>query len=92
MQIKLVIWDLDDTLWAGTLADGEVVRLNDERAAVIRTHNERGIVSSICSKNARVEAQRQLARSALASSEISSRKAVACCSSSSPRRTCQMKN
>ena len=51
MTIKLVIWDLDDTLWAGTLADGDDVALFAHRAAMVRTLNERGVVSSICSKN-----------------------------------------
>lgn len=51
MTIKLIIWDLDDTLWAGTLADGDAVTLVKERAAMIRAFNARGVVSSICSKN-----------------------------------------
>jgi FkbH-like protein len=48
--IKLVIWDLDDTLWTGTLSEGPVT-LNHEGANVIRQLNRRGIVNSICSKN-----------------------------------------
>ena len=24
MKIKLIIWDLDDTFWSGTLSEGEV--------------------------------------------------------------------
>jgi FkbH-like protein len=49
--IKLVIWDLDDTLWRGTLADGDTVVLHAHRAALVRALNARGVVSSICSKN-----------------------------------------
>jgi FkbH-like protein len=49
--IKLVIWDLDDTLWQGTLADGDSVRLIERRAVLIRALNRHGVVSSICSKN-----------------------------------------
>jgi FkbH-like protein len=48
--LKLVIWDLDDTLWKGTLSEGEVV-LSPDHAEIVRTLNRRGIVSSICSKN-----------------------------------------
>ncbi|MEG3144655.1 HAD-IIIC family phosphatase [Sphingomonas sp. RT2P30] len=51
MSIKLVIWDLDDTLWAGTLADDARVTLFVRRADMIRTLNARGVLSSICSKN-----------------------------------------
>ncbi|CAN5160906.1 hypothetical protein BH10PSE13_BH10PSE13_02010 [soil metagenome] len=51
MQIKLIIWDLDDTLWRGTLADGEAVSLIESRAALVRAFNARGVVSALCSKN-----------------------------------------
>ncbi|NIJ09605.1 FkbH-like protein [Sphingomonas vulcanisoli] len=50
-MIKLIIWDLDDTLWRGTLADGDDVQLFDHRAALIRAFNAKGVVSAICSKN-----------------------------------------
>lgn len=49
--IKLILWDLDDTLWRGTLADGDAVTLFEHRAEMIRAFNARGVVSSICSKN-----------------------------------------
>ncbi|HTA05034.1 MAG TPA: HAD-IIIC family phosphatase, partial [Solirubrobacteraceae bacterium] len=48
--LKLVIWDLDDTLWRGTLSEQEV-ELDEARAEVVRSLNSRGIVNSICSKN-----------------------------------------
>lgn len=50
-KIKVVIWDLDDTLWKGTLAEGDQVALFENRAAIIKTLNRRGIVNAICSKN-----------------------------------------
>ncbi len=50
-MIKLIIWDLDDTLWQGTLADGDRIKPYDHRIALIRAFNDRGVVSSICSKN-----------------------------------------
>ncbi|WP_333572456.1 hypothetical protein [Sphingomonas sp.] len=49
--IKLILWDLDDTLWGGTLADGDAVVLFEQRAELVRAFNARGVVSSICSKN-----------------------------------------
>ncbi len=48
--IKLVVWDLDDTLWRGTLSEGEV-ELQPAHAEIVRELNRRGIVNSICSKN-----------------------------------------
>jgi FkbH-like protein len=50
-MIKLVIWDLDDTLWEGTLADGDGVTLHAQRADMVRRLNRHGVVSAICSKN-----------------------------------------
>ena len=50
-KIKVVFWDLDDTLWQGTLAEGDDVKLYDDRVKIISTLNSRGIVNSICSKN-----------------------------------------
>lgn len=51
MEIKLVIWDLDDTLWQGTLAEGDDVCLNEKRAEFVRAYNRSGLISAICSKN-----------------------------------------
>jgi len=48
---KLLIWDLDDTLWHGTLAEGDEVQLIARRAEIVRALNGHGIVSAICSKN-----------------------------------------
>ena len=59
-KAKLVIWDLDDTLWQGTLADGDVPVLNEERAGFVRALNRHGIVSAICSKNDHAAARAQL--------------------------------
>lgn len=50
---KLVVWDLDETLWHGILAeDGiEGVKVRPEAIAAIKALDERGIVHSIASKN-----------------------------------------
>ncbi|KAH2825108.1 hypothetical protein KXV85_011209, partial [Aspergillus fumigatus] len=58
--VKLIIWDLDDTLWRGTLADGDAVALFPARADLIRALNARGVVNSICSKNDHARAEAQL--------------------------------
>lgn len=49
-QIKLVIWDLDETLWKGTLSEGDVV-VKEPIAEFLRNTLDMGIVHSICSKN-----------------------------------------
>lgn len=48
--IKLVIWDLDDTFWKGTLSEGGAI-LPEENAKLIRDLTDCGIINSICSKN-----------------------------------------
>lgn len=60
MKIKLIIWDLDNTLWSGILAEGEAVTPYHHRLDIIRTLNQHGIISSICSKNAKETAQQKL--------------------------------
>lgn len=49
-NVKLVIWDLDETFWKGTLAEGAIAPIEACKTCVI-TLAERGIISSICSKN-----------------------------------------
>ncbi|NBC35435.1 hypothetical protein GTZ99_02560 [Novosphingobium sp. FSY-8] len=55
--VKLVVWDLDETLWAGTLADGDTVAPFPARVALIHALNAAGVVNSICSKNDPAAAQ-----------------------------------
>jgi FkbH-like protein len=59
-MVKMVIWDLDDTLWSGTLADGDEIVLFEQRAELVRALNAHGVVSSICSKNDPAVAQAKL--------------------------------
>lgn len=47
-QVKLVIWDLDETFWKGTLSEGEVKAPN---ASLVKKLTQYGIINSICSKN-----------------------------------------
>lgn len=48
--IKLIIWDLDDTFWTGTLSEGGVT-LNERNMELVRLTTDCGIINSICSKN-----------------------------------------
>lgn len=48
--IRLVIWDLDETFWSGTLTEGGISYNQANHDAVIELAR-RGIMSSICSKN-----------------------------------------
>ena len=59
-NIKLIIWDLDDTLWKGTFAEGKVKPYMDS-FNLINKLNHRGIISSICSKNDKEQVVRFLA-------------------------------
>lgn len=52
---KCVIFDLDNTLWDGVLLEGEV-RLRAGIAELFKTLDERGILISVASKNAREDA------------------------------------
>lgn len=58
--IKLIIWDLDETLWQGTLSDNDTVSLRSNLVQLINDSLDRGIVHSICSKNDFETAKKQL--------------------------------
>lgn len=62
---KLVIFDLDNTLWDGILLEGNVA-LRPEVPELFRTLDERGILISVASKNARSDAMARLAEAGLA--------------------------
>lgn len=49
-NIKLIIWDLDDTFWKGTLSEGPIEFI-PENIQLIKDLTQIGIVNSICSKN-----------------------------------------
>ena len=49
-KLKLVIWDLDDTFWTGTLSEGDVLPI-ERNITLVKSLTDRGIVNSICSKN-----------------------------------------
>lgn len=49
-KIKLVIWDMDETFWHGTISEGSIV-IPEEHTNLLRMLTDAGIVNSICSKN-----------------------------------------
>ena len=48
--VKLIVWDLDETLWTGTLSEGGA-NLPDEHRELLNTLTDAGVINSICSKN-----------------------------------------
>ncbi|MFE3742156.1 HAD-IIIC family phosphatase [Streptomyces sp. NPDC059134] len=51
MTVKCLVWDLDNTLWQGTLLEDEDVVLSEEIREVIAGLDARGILQSVCSRN-----------------------------------------
>lgn len=49
--IRLVIWDLDETFWRGTLSEEGIREYVTSHHDIVITLAKRGIISSICSKN-----------------------------------------
>lgn len=50
-KIKCVVWDLDNTIWDGTLIEGDTLSLKDGVPEVLQTLDRRGVLQSIASKN-----------------------------------------
>ncbi|MDP9045242.1 MAG: HAD-IIIC family phosphatase [Pseudomonadota bacterium] len=48
---KLVVCDLDNTLWNGVIGEGPVVHYSERQASLLRLKKDCGIVLSIASKN-----------------------------------------
>jgi FkbH-like protein len=49
--VKVVVWDLDHTIWDGVLLEDEAVVVFPQAVAVIKELDRRGILQSISSKN-----------------------------------------
>ncbi|MFI7242347.1 HAD-IIIC family phosphatase [Streptomyces qinglanensis] len=49
--VKCLVWDLDNTLWQGTLSEDAEVRLAEEIRAVVVELDARGILQAVASKN-----------------------------------------
>lgn len=63
-KIKLIIWDLDETLWDGTLSDGAVSE-KKELTDLLKKMAHRGVISAVCSKNDEAQAAKELGRMGL---------------------------
>ncbi|GAA1173708.1 methoxymalonate biosynthesis protein [Kitasatospora gansuensis] len=49
--VKCVVWDLDNTLWKGTLLEGDDVVIDDQVHRTIVELDSRGILQAVASKN-----------------------------------------
>jgi methoxymalonate biosynthesis protein len=49
--VKCLVWDLDNTLWQGTLMEGDDVVLTDAVREVVHTLDARGVLQAVASKN-----------------------------------------
>lgn len=58
-SIKLIIWDLDETFWKGTLSEEGIIPV-PENIELIKVLTNRGIVNSICSKNDKIPTENKL--------------------------------
>lgn len=65
-KIKCLVWDLDNTLWDGTLLEDSNVKLKDGMADILKELDRRGILLSIASKNDDEEAMKKLREFGLA--------------------------
>ncbi len=59
-KVKCLVWDLDNTLWRGTLLEDKEVMLIPEAVELIKTLDDRGILQSIASKNDHPLAEKKL--------------------------------
>ncbi|MES4907293.1 MULTISPECIES: HAD-IIIC family phosphatase [unclassified Streptomyces] len=50
-MVKCLVWDLDNTLWQGTLLEDDAVRLPESVRETIVALDSRGILQSVSSKN-----------------------------------------
>ncbi len=65
-KIKCVVWDLDNTLWDGTLLEDGEVTLRPAVAGHIRRLDRMGVLNSVASKNDHDTAMARLAALGLA--------------------------
>ena len=64
--VKCVVWDLDNTLWEGTLGENDDVRPRPEVIRWLRDLDQRGVILSIASKNDPASARAVLERAGIA--------------------------
>ncbi|RSO11089.1 hypothetical protein DMH18_09625 [Streptomyces sp. WAC 06783] len=54
--VKCLVWDLDNTLWQGTLLENDELRLRPGVLKTLRALDERGILQSVASRNDHADA------------------------------------
>jgi len=59
--MKLVVWDLDETIWHGTIYYGDSVTLKPEAREVLKQLDKLGIKQAICSHNNFASAVKKIA-------------------------------
>ena len=59
-KIKLIIWDLDETFWEGTLSEGGVKKTDNVK--LVKRLSSEGIINTICSKNDYSAAEAELTK------------------------------
>jgi FkbH-like protein len=64
--VKCLIWDLDNTLWSGTLSEGDDVVVTTETIDLIKELDRRGVLQSIASRNTHEDAYSKLSKLNLA--------------------------
>ena len=50
-EVKCIVWDLDNTIWDGTLLENETIQLKPNIKEILVELDSRGILHSIASKN-----------------------------------------
>jgi FkbH-like protein len=63
-KIKLVLWDLDETFWKGTLSEGPV-SIPPENILLIKSLTDDGIINTVCSKNDKAPAEEELKKAGI---------------------------
>lgn len=63
-NIKLIIWDMDETFWQGILSEGEVI-LPMSNADLVNSITDHGVVNSISSKNDEEPVLKELAQAGI---------------------------
>lgn len=72
-QIKAIIWDLDDTLWQGSLAENDTLSPYQALISLIPELDRSGIIQAICSKNDAARATHELQKIGIAEYFVFSR-------------------
>lgn len=63
-KIKLIIWDMDDTFWSGTLSEGSITMIEKNRE-LVKKATDCGVVNSICSKNYKESVMDELSKESM---------------------------